>query len=184
MKDTTVGRKYALALFNAAVGRGALDAVADDVTSLQELVRADARLVGFLAAPDIADDRKSAFVKSILGSRVGPLTLELLELLVRKGRLPVLPDVLATFQDLTLEARGIVKAQAVTAVKLTDAERAILVDKLQKLTRKTVRMTESLDPRILGGVVVKLGGKVIDGSVRTSLDALKESLLAAPLHRQ
>jgi F-type H+-transporting ATPase subunit delta len=184
VKETTVGRKYALALFNAARSRGALDAVADDVTSLQELVRTDARLIAFLGAPDIPDDRKSAFVKTVLGARVSPLTLELLELLVRKGRLPVLSQVLATFQDLTLEARGIVRVQTVTAVKLSEAERASLVDKLQKLTRKTVRMTESLDPRILGGVVVKMGGKVIDGSVRTALDTLKKALLAAPLQKQ
>lgn len=181
MREPAVARKYAVALFNASRKRGELDAVDADLESVRELVASDRRVVNFLGAPDVGVDKKRAFVGAVLGGRVGPLVLEFLDLLLEKGRFNFLLPAAAQFHEMALEARGIIRVQATTAVKMGEAERTALVARLQGLTGKTVQLTGAVDPRIMGGVVVKIGGKILDGSVKTRLSDLRESLMSAPL---
>ena len=170
-----------MALFAASHKRGMLDAVDADLESLQGLVHDNHAVLNFLGAPDVSLEKKRAFVGAVLGGRVGPLVLEFVDLLLAKGRLAFLNPAMAHFREMALEARGVVRVQATTAVHMGETERTALVDKLQTLTGKTVQMTASVDPKILGGVVVKIGGRILDGSVKTRLHDLRESLLAAPL---
>ena len=181
MREPAVARKYAVALFNASRKRGELDAVDADMASVRALVSSDHRVVNFLGAPDVAVEKKRAFIATVLAGRVSPLVLELLDLLLEKGRFQFLLPAAAQFHEMALEARGIVRVQATTAVKMGESERTALVARLQKLTGQTVQMTDAVDPRIMGGVVVKIGGKILDGSVKTRLSELRESLMSAPL---
>jgi len=181
VREPGVARKYALALFRAAQEKGRLDAVEADLAAARGLLVMYPRVAHLLGAPEVPEHRKRAFLNGLLTGRVEPLILELLELLLQKGRFPFFGEVIDQFQALAMEARGIVRVKATTAVGLGQAERAKLVEKLHRLTGKTVQMTEQVDPRILGGVVVQLGGKIIDGSVKTALSELRESLLSAPL---
>jgi F-type H+-transporting ATPase subunit delta len=180
-QPAAVARKYALALFRAALQRGALDPVAADLESVRELLRADPRFADLLAAPDVPVADKQALLGRVLNGRVGPVVQELLSLLLAKGRFGLLPAATVRYRELLEEERGIVRAKAVTAVRLTDPEKTKLVERLQKVTGKKVLMTESVDPAILGGVLVTVGDRIIDGSVRSALRDLRESLLAAPL---
>jgi F-type H+-transporting ATPase subunit delta len=180
-QPAAVARKYALALFRAAVGRGALDSVAADLDSIRELLRTDRRLAGVLSAPDVPVIRKRELVGVVLKGKVGPLVLELLDLLLVKGRLGLLTATGERYRELLEEERGIVRAKAVTAVRLTDPERASLVEKLQKVTGRKVIMSEAVDSAVLGGVLVTVGDRIIDGSVKSALRELREKLLAAPL---
>jgi F-type H+-transporting ATPase subunit delta len=181
VRDLPVARKYAVALFTASKSRGLLEAVDADLESLQHLIHANPKVLGFLGAPDVSDEKKRAFVAAVLGGRVGPLVLEFVDLLLAKRRLAFLLPAMAQFREMALEARGVVRVQATTAVPMGESERTALAQKLQSFTGKTVQMTASVDPKILGGVVVKIGGKILDGSVKTRLHELRESLLAAPL---
>ena len=182
MTGSAVARKYAQALFGAAGERGEVDRVAEDVTSLRALLAADPRLLRFLGSPDVTQERKEAFLADVLGERVTRLTREFLELLLTKGRIAILPAALARFEELLEAARGLVRVQAVTAVPLGPEARGRLVERLQHVTGRTVLLSESVDPGVLGGVVVQVGGKIIDGSVRSALQGLKARLLGAPLH--
>jgi F-type H+-transporting ATPase subunit delta len=119
--------------------------------------------------------------RKLLAGWVGPVVVEFLELLLKKGRFGLLHAAAERYRELLEEERGIVRAKAVTAVRLTDLERVKLVEKLQIVTGKTVLMSETVDPAVLGGVLVQVGGKIIDGSVRSALRDLREALLAAPL---
>jgi len=181
VKQPAVARKYALALFHAAQAKAQLDAVEADLASVRQLLEKDRRVAGLLGAPEITEDKKRAFLQSVLGGRVQPLTLEFLDLLLEKGRFAIFSAAVDGFQELAMEARHIIRVRATTAVRMDDPARAKLVQQLQKLTGKTVQMTEAVDPRILGGVVVQVGGKIIDGSVRSALSELRDTLLAAPL---
>ncbi|MBI5838240.1 MAG: ATP synthase F1 subunit delta [Candidatus Eisenbacteria bacterium] len=181
MKQPAVARKYALALFRAARSHDALDAVAADLDAIRELLRTDPRFARVLAVPDIPAGEKRAFVGRVLSGRVGPLVVEFADLLLAKGRFGVLDAAADRYRALLEQERGIVRAQAVTAVKLTDAERVKLVEKLQIVTGRKVLMSESVDPAVLGGVLVTVGDRIIDGSVRSAWRDLRESLLAAPL---
>jgi F-type H+-transporting ATPase subunit delta len=181
-QSAAVARKYALALFNAAQQRGQLDAVSADLVSLRELFQADARFRNFLLAPDVTDERKQQFVATVLGGKLQPLAREFLDLLLDKGRFAMLDAAASHFEQLAEEARGIVRVRATTAVALSDANRTQLQARMETLTGRKVLLAEFVDPKILGGVVVHVGGKIIDGSVKTALAELRESLLSAPLH--
>ena len=181
-QSAAVARKYALALFNAAKKRGDLDTVAADLKSLRELYARDARFRNFLLAPDVTDDRKQQFVGTVFGGKLQPLSREFLDLLLEKGRFPLLDAAASHFEQLLEEERGIVRVRATTAVPLSDASRSQLTERLAKLTGRKVMLAENVDPKILGGVIVHVGGKIIDGSVKSALAELRESLLSAPLH--
>ncbi len=181
MTQPAVARKYALALFRAARERQALDAVAAEIEALRAVLAAQPGVARVLAAPDVSADEKRALVGRALAGRVGPVTLEFVDLLLAKGRFALLDAAAERYRELLEQERGIVRAHAVTAVKLTDAERSKLVDKLQKVTGRQVLMSEAVDPAVLGGVLVTVGDRIIDGSVRSALRELRESLLAAPL---
>jgi len=181
-QSAAVARKYALALFNAAKQRGDLDAVSADLMSLRDLYQADPRFRNFLLAPDVTDDRKQQFVAAVLGGKLKPLSREFLGLLLTKGRFSMLEAAASHFEQLVEAERGIVRVRATTAVALTDANRTQLTASLMALTGHKVLLAEDVDPRILGGVVVHVGGKIIDGSVKAALAELRESLLSAPLH--
>jgi len=180
-QPAAVARKYALALFRAARERGALDAVGGDLAAIGGLLRSDPDFARVLEMPDLPQSEKRAFAGRVLAGRVGPVAVEFLELLLTKGRFGLLAAVVERYRELVEEERGIVRARAVTAVRLTDAERAGLVERLQRVTGKQVLLSEVVDPAILGGVVVTVGDRIIDGSVRSTLRELRDSLLAAPL---
>lgn len=178
-----VARKYALALFRAALRREVLDPVGADLDSIVRMLRGEPQLAKVLAAPDVPAAEKRKLAAGVLAGRVGPVALEFVDLLLDKRRFGLLEAAAARYRELLEEERGMVRARAVTAVGLTDAERAGLLDKLQRVTGKTVLMSETVDPEILGGVVVTVGVQIIDGSVRGALRELRERLLAAPLAR-
>jgi F-type H+-transporting ATPase subunit delta len=97
-------------------------------------------------------------------------------LLGSKGRLALIPQIAERFQELFDEERGIAHAQVVTAVAMSDAERDALTKRLSELTGKQVDVKAFVEPEILGGLVARIGDRLIDGSARTKLLALKRQL--------
>ncbi len=181
MKRSPVSTKYALALFRAASQRNIVDAVEGDLQSLQDLLRKDPRFVEFLGAPHVTEEHKRRFVTGVLKGRVHVLVEQFVDLLLAKGRFGYLAEAIEHYIGLVEAARGIAHAQAVSAIALTDPQRKNLQAGLERLTGKTIRLSESVDPGVLGGVVLTVGNRVMDGSLRTALRQLREKLLGASI---
>jgi ATP synthase F1 delta subunit len=181
VRELALAIRYAEALFLAARERNALDAVAQDVASVQELLR-DRKLLAFLESPQILDEDKEAVVRRVFRERVHPLVVDLLLLLLDKHRISHLPDILEMFQRRLDEYRGILKARVVTAVPLPDEEAERLRRNLEARTGKKVVLEREVDPSILGGVTVILGNRIIDGSLRNGLEKVRQYLLEATVH--
>lgn len=105
------------------------------------------------------------------------LQLNLARLLVRKGRTGLAPEIAVQFRGLVAAQRGVQKAVATTAVPLTSAEQEALSQRLEASTGHPVELETEVDPELLGGVVVQIGDRLIDASVRGRLDALRKSLV-------
>jgi F-type H+-transporting ATPase subunit delta len=126
----------------------------------------------------VTAEAKEAFLRRAAGD-ISPLAWNLVRLLAAKGRLGLLPQIAEDFQELTDERRGIAHAQVVTAVPLSDDEKQSLARRLSELTGKQVDLRAYQDESILGGLVARIGDRLIDGSTKTKLIALKRRLAGA-----
>jgi len=183
MGNLSVSRKYATAIFRLAAEGSTVVRVRGDLEGLVGLLRQSPRLVLFLDSPDIAQKEKARLLESAFGGRVEEGVLPFLFLLLKRGRVGLLPQILAEYEKLDEEKRGIQRAEVVTAVPLTRGERELVQSRLRKLTGKEILLRDRVDPGIIGGVVVYVNGDVIDGSIRAQLAELRAALLAAPVTR-
>ncbi len=169
-------RRYAEAVFGLARRDASEDAWASDLDRLAALLEVPLAAKA-LASPAVTASQKLA----VIGAEVPglqPVMRNLLQLLLHRGRLEMLPEIAGAYRELLNAARGIATAEVTTAVPLGEADRAVLVERLARYTGKQVRVEARVDGGILGGVVARIGDTLIDGSVRGRLEALRRRLAA------
>lgn len=179
MLNVAVARKYARALFEASLKAGTAERVNADLESLLSLHQADPGVLKFLVSPDVDTEQKHAFLMTVFGGKIDGMVMGFLRLLVDKGRIVNLPGICTEFRALSEEHRGFVRARVETAVPMQPEQETRLVGELARISGKQVILEKRVNPSILGGAVVHLGGKIIDRSVRRGLRVLSDSLLAA-----
>lgn len=177
MRDIRIAKPYAQALYDAAVEQDALDRIVGDVNQIISLAQDSEDFDGFLTNPILSPQFKSEMFQQLLSETIHPLTLNFLLLLASKQRERFLVAILQAFLELVDLKAGRVVAQVTSAVPLSDAQQADLVQQLSDYSGAEVRLELSEDSTIKGGIIVRLGDTVFDGSVATQLQRLR-SLLA------
>ena len=178
MREESVARRYAAALFAQAREKDAIVSVRDDMKLALDTVQSTPTFVALLDQPLVTEQRKKEALAMALGGKVQPLTLNLLNLLVDKRRAGVLPQVYEEYERLVRSFQNIALATAVTAVPLDTAQQAALERSLEARTGKDIELKTEVDPAVMGGVLVRIGDTVLDGTVRGKLERLREQLLA------
>ena len=176
MPSGASGRRYAQAVFQLAVERDELDRWLEDLTVLADSVTNE-EFSQTLSAPRIPFSQKEGLIRESLGSSVGPLALNLMFMLTNRGSLHILPGIADRFQEMLDAHRGIERAEVVSAVPLSDSQQAQVTDMLSGLSGNDVRLTTRIDPEILGGVIIRVGDQVIDGSARSRLQGMHRELV-------
>jgi F-type H+-transporting ATPase subunit delta len=179
LSGNIVARRYAGALF--AFGRKAglpeLEKIAVDLDALREMVKASVKLFKFYQSPVFSVEDKDRITSSLLSElKAGAHTRNFCRLLARKGRLAQLPAIADCFDRLMDEEKGVIRGELVTAVVLDEGRRAEVLKQLRKQAGRELALTYSVDPDILGGVLLKVGDKVLDASLRVQLSILKEQI--------
>lgn len=182
MIEAAIARRYARAIFNAAVSRQADDAVGDDLRSVVSFLAAQPALAGLLAGPEMNEGEKRALIASILSGRIHPLALELLDLLLEKKRLAALSEIATEYQSLLEARQNVQRAEVMTARPLPPDLAARLVSALAKRTGKRIVLEQRVDPQVLGGAIVRLGDRIVDSSARRRLEEMRQRMLAADVH--
>jgi F-type H+-transporting ATPase subunit delta len=149
----------------------------NDLTELATLT-GDSRVSSYLSNPSITADTKLATLEASLPSTVQPELRNLAKLLVVRDRTNLIPQIREIFDDQVRAERGISVAQVTTAEPLTADEEAMVREQLAKMTGNTIEITSTIDPDIIGGIVVRIGDQVIDGSVRNKLERMRTRLVA------
>ena len=162
MAVARVASRYAKALLSLAEERGELDAVAQDLTTLEQVVEGNRELELMLQSPLVKADKKQAVLDAVFGSHLSPLTQAYLRILVQKGREGLM--------------RNIQEASVTTAVPLDDALRAKVLAQVAKIHQGQVELTEHVDANILGGYILQMGDRMIDASVKRQIRALGREL--------
>ena len=181
IRDRAVAHRYAAALFGAAVKLGREQEVHDDLLSLEELSQSNPAWGRFLEAPDVPADQKAEMISTLLSGRVDDLVVRFLLLMLRKKRVQHLPLVRPHYRILLDEHQGLVRARVQTAIALSPDLAETLRARLERLMGMKIACELTVDPSIIGGVIVTLGGRIIDASIRHQLELLREQLKSAPV---
>ena len=176
---TVLARRYARALFEVAESKGAVDAVAADLAAIDGAL-ADAELRAFVSRTDLSGRAVSALVGR-LGEGRHELLRNLLTAIEHRRRHAVLLDLRVAFDDLVRASRGEVIGMAESARPLGDEQRDALRDLASRLSGRQVQLEFQEDTQLIGGVRLRLGNTLYDGSVATQLAELRHKMLDAPL---
>jgi F-type H+-transporting ATPase subunit delta len=169
-------RRYAQAVFDIATDTNSLDQWLNDLKELNSFFGGQAA-VAALEDPSLKDEDAQKIVTDLVSrTRVNPQAANLVRMLVQRQRLALLPRIMEIYQEMYNKAKGIVVADVTTAVPLDEAHQGRVREQLSRITGKTVDVRVHHDPRILGGLVARIGDELIDASVATRLSSLAERL--------
>jgi len=166
--------RYAQALFDLASERGALDAVAADLDTLSRMFDESPEFARLVRSPVIKREAAGKAVSALAKTATfNGLTANFLGLLAKNRRLFELAAMIKAFRALLADSRGEVAAEVVSATPLTDKHLAAIADALKASTGAKVALSPRVDPALLGGMIVRVGSRMVDSSLRTKLQKLE-----------
>jgi F-type H+-transporting ATPase subunit delta len=175
-----VAGRYASALFDLAREQNELDKVDQDLGKFQAMLDASPDLVRLVKSPAFAAEEQERAIGAVMDwAAIGATTGNFLKVVTRNRRLFAADDMITGFRQQLARHRGEMVAEVQSALPLNDAQVAALKDKLKASYGKDVRLDAKVDPSLLGGLVVKVGSKMFDSSLRTKLMNLKVVLKGA-----
>lgn len=184
MPTTTVDAvafSYARALFqlaDGAGGRAKLEEIADELEQILELVRSDRRFREFIVSPILDRQRRGDALRHILNGRVTDLLLRFLLVLNQKNRLGHIEPIARAFDAMLQESFGRVEVDVITAAPVDDAQAESIRELVQRALGQEPVLHRSVDPSMLGGIKLRIGDQLVDGSVSGRLRRLRESIVA------
>lgn len=175
--DTRVASRYAQSLFDVASQQNIVPSVSDDLNAITAALDSDPRFKTFITNPAMNRESKLKLMESVFSDRVTALTMQLFRLLLEKRREGLIGLVAQEFDRFRRAASNTLFAQVVSAKPLADAEQKAIVNKLETSSKQKVEATFDVDESLLGGVKVHVGNSVMDGTVRGTLNRLRDKLL-------
>lgn len=174
-RDAAVAKRYAKALFEVAEKQQVVSEVEEQLKLVVQALEQDADVQKFLSLPSIDPASKIAVLKTAFGDRVSALVINTLEILVTRRRQDVIADVYAAYTKVAGESLGQAHATVYTAHALSDEELAGVAAQFGQITGKTIIAQQIVEPALLGGVQVRIGDRLYDGSLSGKLERLQKS---------
>lgn len=171
-----IGKRYAEALYEVALELDKLEQFKEEIKSISQVLESEPKLKTIFEHPKLSKNEKKDIINSIFKSRVSQEVLNLCYIVVDKGRETHLADISEEYTRFSNEKQGIVEAKAITAVPMKAKEMEKLEDRLSKKLGKKVLLSNVIDNTIMGGVLVKIGDKVIDASIKGKFEELYKDL--------
>ncbi len=178
-KNDRSAQAYAKALFEIAKIEDNVEKLNDDLSLVSQNIRSHLRLKSTMYDPKITTAKKKAIVSEIFSEKISPIALNAFNLLIDLNQHSALPEIAEEFSKLANAARKKIIAEAITAVPLTQELSEKLEVKLSELAGKDVVIRSRVDKSIIGGVVVRIGEHILDGSIRHQLKELRERMITA-----
>ena len=177
MTSNIYARRYSLAIFRMALEKKDINRWQSDLRKAASLMK-DHALFSFITSTEVKADEKSKTLSQRLGD-VNPLAIKLLLLLAAKSKLFLIDDIAEEYQALVDNYRGIEGteiAEVTTAIPLDDDYQMKVAERITEIIGKPVLLKPKVDPNIVGGIIIRVGDKLIDGSIRSKLAALRKDL--------
>ncbi|MEV5029731.1 F0F1 ATP synthase subunit delta [Paenibacillus sp. LPE1-1-1.1] len=174
-RDAAVAKRYAKALFEVAEKQQVVSEVEEQLKLVVQTLEQDADVQKFLSLPSIDPASKIAVLKTAFGDRVSALVINTLEILITRRRQDVIADVYAAYTKVAGESLGQAHATVYTAHALSDEELVGVAAQFGQITGKTIIAQQIVEPALLGGVQVRIGDRLYDGSLSGKLERLQKS---------
>lgn len=181
MRDPTIARAYAGALLELGTRHGEGEVYAEAFRQLAEALDSDPAIGRFLATPRIATGPKQSAIRKALAGKAPERFVRFVLVVIAKGRQRLLPGIRDQYQLLLDEQAGRIHAEVTLARRPDEALERAIGDRLSTILGKTVEPRFTVNPAILGGLVVRFGDRVLDGSLRRQLVSLKREMMHAGL---
>lgn len=179
MRTSETIETLARVLFELATLADVVDAVDADLVSVTKAVRGHVDLRQALTDTSLPAEKKRDILRAIFGESVAPETLAIVTLMVERGRTDSIGDLAREFSETAEARRGVVVVEVTTAIELNEALRAKLVKQLTGAVGRPVSLRERVDRSILGGIRINVAGRVLDGTVTSQLDGVRQALATA-----
>jgi F-type H+-transporting ATPase subunit delta len=176
-QGAAAARRYARALFDVALQQGDPEALRREIRDAVAVLASHKDLRAALEHPALSSEAKKKLAEAVWAGRSSPLLARLLGLLADKGRMELLGAIEESFGALWNAHRGVVAAEAVSAVPLDEGQTRAVTEALRRATGKDVELQTRADPALQGGILVKMAGMTYDGTVRGRLRALRQRLV-------
>lgn len=170
-------RRYAEALYEVAEEKGKVDEYLEDLRIIVDMFKNDENFIKVIKHPRISTSRKRELFTTIFKDKIDDELLSFLLILINKGRILYLEEKLKEMEKIHLERHNTLIAEVKTAVPLTEEEKNKLVEKLEKKYDKKILLDDSIEKKLIGGVYVRVGDDVIDGTIKHKLEDLKKRIL-------
>jgi F-type H+-transporting ATPase subunit delta len=175
--NTTLARRYAKALIQIGQEQDSLDKYGEDLAALTEMVDASKELRELLINPVFTKDDKKRIAGEVLTQMGTDLMVKnFVNVLIDRKRIDQLSGIEKAFRQKVDEIKGITRGEVISAEPLSEDELGRVTDALSNISGKQVLVTTEVDPNLIGGLLAKVGDMVFDGTIRTQLNQLKESL--------
>lgn len=178
MKRSEVAVRYARALFEIAVEKGCLDALDQELSAFSKSIQANPDVLRLVKNSAVSSEEKERFIEKILSGKASSLLLDFLKVLLSKKRFADLGIIQVEFKKLCEQQKGIKEISVVSAVPLSDSFKDRLTAHLSKTLGSKVRMLSEVNPKILGGIILRFGHHQYNASFRHRLETIRQRLLA------
>ena len=172
---TTAARPYARAVYQQATETSSVEGWGDAL-GLMAAVVSDAAMIEVLDNPQLGKEHKGELLLKVVGDKLNEQQKNLVKLMAENGRLKALPEVVAQFEVYRAEAEGKIDAEVVSAFPLSDEQEKTIVATLKAKLGREITLSTTTDESLIGGVVIKAGDTIIDGSMKSQLESLALTL--------
>jgi F-type H+-transporting ATPase subunit delta len=179
MLNKSVARRYAEAFFSIARDNNKIDDYQLELENVVQTIAQVDSLKEYMAHLLIPTSAKKDVLKQLFAEQLSPPTLNFIMMIVDKKRETYLEVIVEEYKDMADEYRNIAKVDLIAAQEVPEEDVKFLAEKLSASTGKTVQLNMKVDPALIGGVKLRMGDQIIDGTVAKKLDMLKEQLLQA-----
>jgi F-type H+-transporting ATPase subunit delta len=173
-----IAQVYSRALFEVAKERGVLDEVRDQLDAFTKAMATSRELQTFFFSPSFStDEKKEGLKRAVTGAE--PVLMNFLEALIERHRMPAIFRIRARYEDLWDDERDLLLVEVTSAVPLDKSTVGEIGDRIGKQTKRTVELSSKVDPDILGGIVLRVGNRILDASIRNRLEQLRKQVAQA-----
>ena len=179
MSNNIATKRYAQAIFDIGQGKGqaALEQIGRDLGALKDCLDTSPSLANLFASPVFSNDEKAKVLSSLMEKGgIEQIVKDFCLLLLEKGRLPILAAIAETYRNMLDHLAGIVKSELITAIELAPERQEEIQKSLEAKAGRKLAMNFSVEPSIIGGLILKIDDRALDGSLRAQINVLRENM--------
>jgi F-type H+-transporting ATPase subunit delta len=178
--SSEIAEPYAQALMSLARDNDLIDRIGEDISALLSLMAESEDFYQCITSPIVKSEDKKAILRQVTGDQLHPFTFNFLMILIDRGRIIFLKPICKQFQELVRQLQQTVLAEVTSAVPLSDEQQDLIRQRVMQMTQaRQVELESTIDPELLGGVIIKVGSQIIDASLRGQLRRLSTRLTTA-----